>query len=352
MPSPYLSVVIALRDDDYPSPLRARVRAFTTWLAALLGDGADGLYELVVVDWNPPPGRLAADAFEFPGVSAVRHIVVPAVVHDAITSAAASAAFRDRPMLDYFARNVGVRQSAGEFVLVTNQDILMSPEIGAHIRARALLADSFYRADRVDVDVTLPGALPPVLADHAVRIHRRHSEMYGPIAVEPGEASICHPDEVREGPVAFGRSARDYWDGGTQSANDEAAGSGTTFHSLAPSVGLHTNAAGDFVLAHKAAWNAVRGYPETDEFYWHIDSYLVCQMWAAGFRQGLFLHPACVFHMEHDRHSSAAEEFVTWAEHNERLGPILERAVPPWLNSPSWGLPGLATPSLPYDTTQ
>jgi hypothetical protein len=342
-PRPYLSIVIALRDDDYPHPLADRVRMFASRVAGQLGDGADGLYELVVVDWNPPPGaRASAAAFDFGGVRALRHIVVPPHVHDMIAGSSTVPAFRDRPMLDYYARNVGIRYSTGRFVLVANQDILMSDVVAATIRARALRADCFYRADRADVDVDPSVPLPHDLMAHAVVVHRRHSLRYDAISVESAEGSVLHGDEQVDGAAFVGRTFDEYWASAPRAGGDGTSRRPATFHSVAPAVGLHTNGGGDFVIAHREAWEVVRAFPETDAFYWHLDAYAVCHLWAAGYRQALFAAPGCVFHVEHARGSRGSGEAITWAEHDVVLGRVLDGRDPPWFNAPSWGLPGLA----------
>ena len=345
-PGPYMSIVIALRDDDYPHSLEARVRMFASRIARQLGDGMDGLYELVIVDWNPPRGARSAAAFNFGGVRSQRHIVVPPSVHDTIANSSSSPAFRDRPMLDYYARNVGIRHSTGQFVMVVNQDILIADALAAVIRRRTLRPDCFYRADRVDVDIDPAAALPDDLMAHAVVVHRRHSLAYDKISVASGGGSVLQDDEKVDGGAFVGRTFGEYWATATSEGSDGVPGRPATFHSVAPTVGLHTNAGGDFLIAHRDAWAAVRAFPETDAFYWHLDSYAVCHMWAAGYRQALFAAPHCVFHVEHARGGQGSGEVMSWAEHDVVLGRVLDGTDPPWFNSPSWGLPGLEPPLL------
>lgn len=340
-PDPYLSIVIALRDDDYPRPLAARVRTFAARLERQLGDGSDGLYELVVVDWNPPPGARPAADFDFGGVRAQRHVVVPVSVHDTIASSSQVRAFCGRPMLDYYARNVGIRRGTGEFVMVANQDILMADAIADLIRNRSLRPDCFYRADRVDVDVDPMADLPLDLMDHAVVTHRRHSRLYDAISVTSEHGSLRHADESMDNGALIGRTFAEYWSEQPSGVAHGAHRNPATFHSVAPAVGLHTNAGGDFVLAHRDAWSAVRAFPETDTFYWHLDAYAICHLWAAGYRQALFAAPHCVFHMEHPRGDQKSDEVMSWAEHDLILGRVLDGTEPPWFNGPAWGLPGL-----------
>jgi len=60
---------------------------------------------------------------------------------------------------------------------------------------------------------------------------------------------------------------------------------------------LHLNACGDFTLMSWSSWQALRGYPEWEMFSWNLDSLLLYQAAAAGFRFVDFEDPA--LHLEH-----------------------------------------------------
>src|SRR5437763_8576922 len=81
---PLLSVVVTSRNDDHGGSLLRRMQTFVNALAGQCR--RHGLAaELVVVEWNPPPGRpRLADALRWPagpGPCAVRVVEVPAAVH-------------------------------------------------------------------------------------------------------------------------------------------------------------------------------------------------------------------------------------------------------------------------------
>ncbi len=155
--SPYLTVVVASRNDDHGGNLLRRMQIFV-----------DGLFEqcrrhhldaeLILVEWNPPPDRpRLAQALRWPADPApctVRIIEVPPEVH---------ARFRHSqslPLFQMIAKNVGIRHARGRFVLSTNIDILFSDGLMARLARRDLTEDRMYRVDRYDVREDVPVERP------------------------------------------------------------------------------------------------------------------------------------------------------------------------------------------------
>src|SRR5271163_2327585 len=132
---PYLSVVVASRNDDHGGNLLDRMQAFVNGLMQqCCRHELDA--ELIIVEWNPPPDRpRLAEALRWPdtnGHCRVRIIEVPAALHQRFQNA-------DRlPLFQMIAKNVGIRRARGRFVLATNIDILFSDELMAHIAAEQL----------------------------------------------------------------------------------------------------------------------------------------------------------------------------------------------------------------------
>jgi hypothetical protein len=102
---------------------------------------------------------------------------------------------------------------------------------------------------------------------------------------------------------------------------------------------LHTNAAGDFLLAPRTAFSKMHGLYESLEVYMHTDSYAVIQLFAAGYEQAILAAPHRVYHADHDRSARAGfNEAMTWQEHEAVLSAILRGERSYRLNGPSWGL--------------
>ncbi|KAJ1481831.1 hypothetical protein T484DRAFT_1805882 [Baffinella frigidus] len=100
--------------------------------------------EVVLVEWAPPNNRPPLrNALTFsPGLPPVRIISVPAGVHDALPHAAQDG------FPQFYAKNVGMRRARGEYLLVTNGDVLLGEVLIGTLARRELDPESFYRIDR------------------------------------------------------------------------------------------------------------------------------------------------------------------------------------------------------------
>ena len=144
---PYVSVVLVMRNDDYGGNLLHRFeRAIADLAEAALRHGLH--YELVVVEWNPPPARpRLREAVRWPALLLdVRVITVPENLH-------AQAACRG---WEYEAKNLGVSLARGKFVLASNCDIILADALISFLAAQTLRQDSFYRANRHDCVELVP----------------------------------------------------------------------------------------------------------------------------------------------------------------------------------------------------
>ena len=149
---PYLSVVVAARNDDHGGNMLGRMQAF---LDAWLGQARRYQLpsELLIVEWNPPSDRpRLMEVLRWPldlSPCQVRFVEVPSEVHQRFRNASAI------PLHQMIAKNVGIRRARGEFVLSTNLDIIFSAEL-MHFFAERCLEQVMYRIDRHDVAKDLP----------------------------------------------------------------------------------------------------------------------------------------------------------------------------------------------------
>src|SRR5664280_188812 len=156
--APYLSVVVAARNDDHGGNLLGRMQVFVdAWINQ--GKRHNLSSELIIVEWNPPAGReRLAQALRWPndtGPCEVRIIALPPEVHARYRDAAAL------PMCQTIAKNAGIRRARGEFILATNIDTVFSDELVQFLASRRLERGRMYRIDRHDVmsGVPLDGTL-------------------------------------------------------------------------------------------------------------------------------------------------------------------------------------------------
>jgi hypothetical protein len=202
---PYLSVVVTARNDDHGGNLLGRMQAFVNgWI------GQAGRYripsELIVVEWNPPPGRpRLREALHWPrdcGPCEIRFIEVPPELHRRYAHADALALYQ------MIAKNAGIRRARGRFVLATNIDILFSSELAAFIAEQRLQPGRMYRIDRHDAmsDVPVDAPVEEQLAycrTHLIRLNTRE----GTFSVSPDGRPLPGPGDVAsiDSGILFGK---------------------------------------------------------------------------------------------------------------------------------------------------
>jgi hypothetical protein len=325
---PYLSLVIAARNDSYGGNFLRRFQMFFHSVQRLL-TSPDPFAELVIVEWNPPPDspRLSEVIAVPTGIPAgrVRMVEVPWQVHRNLPNS-------DKfGLYEYLAKNVGVRRARGDFVLITNPDIVFSNQLVDALLSRSLLDSAFYRADRFDFAPPpsgWPASLDVFWAQvRAHTVHKRWEDRLTP-------ASVHIP--VLRRLVSMMRST---WPStGTSQKLNGRGGFGRLDDGVGPYGGAHANAAGDFLLASCAAWARIRGFPEFTDMFTHLDGYAVHNFLAAGYVQYVAVPPAMIFHADHDR--SKQESLPVRDSWVRDLELVREGQAPRHQNPADWGLAG------------
>ena len=245
---PYLSLVVAARNDDYAGGMLRRLQVcIDSFLHQV--EAAALPSELILVDWNPPPDRPLRTALAWPGTlrsCTVRLITVPPAIH-------AKHPFGNRlPIIIHLARNVGIRRARGAFILPTSADILLSDELAATFATRQLDPSVMYRIARHDV----PDAVL-ALDSHEARLRYCREHV---MQVHGREGSYRIPGAPH----------------------------------------LFTNGAGDFTLLSREMYSRLRGIPEEREFHsMHFDSVFCYQAHAAGADEQVLVEPCRIYHVDH-----------------------------------------------------
>jgi hypothetical protein len=273
---PYLSVVMASRNDGYAGGMLRRLQVSIDAFVAQT-ERFDLTSELVLVDWNPPAGRGLWEALEWPSAGrrcTIRVITVPPWLHG-------TCPFADRlPILIHRARNVGIRRARGEFILPTSPDILLSNELAAWFGRRELDPCGMYRVARRDVPEE---ALRFKSIDKRLRYCRKH---------------VQH---------VHTRSSSQRIDGLPH---------------------LFTNGAGDFTLLSRDMYFRLRGIPEERAFHsMHFDSVFCFMAHAAGAREIELGAPLRIYHVDHGVPSWRSN--ARWPERIASRVPI--RKLSTWL---------------------
>jgi hypothetical protein len=147
--SPALSIVITGRNDDYGVDFTERFLTALQFNSERLSE-AGVACEVVLVEWNPVPGRpllcdIASTRVALRSGGALTRIVVPPEYHVALTQ---------NPRLgylEYVAKNVGIRRAAAPWILVTNTDVLLGRHVVGAIAGGRLSPGTIHRAARFDI---------------------------------------------------------------------------------------------------------------------------------------------------------------------------------------------------------
>lgn len=204
MAAPYVSIVVAARNDNHGGNMLARMQAFVdSWTIQAQLYRLES--EIVVVEWNPPADRPhLAEVLSLPvnrNICDVRFIEVPADLHAGIPNSVAI------PLHQMIAKNVGIRRARGQFVLATNLDIVCSRQLMEYLAMRRLESGVMYRLDRYDVSSDLPphaAGVDPLLkhcAGHLLRVFTAENQLR-----REGERWVCtESDDIGDSGLDFGR---------------------------------------------------------------------------------------------------------------------------------------------------
>jgi hypothetical protein len=257
MNDPYISIVIVGRNDDHGVDFLARMKSFIRSLDRQLADYR-GLAELIVVEWNPLDDRPQfQEILPIPVNIDLRIITVPRDVHDTIG--------HPWPVLEFYAKNVGIRRTHGKYVLVTNPDIIFSDKMIYAMAQRQFEVDYFYRCDRYDF--------------HGQGLHDQAVENYVDFAV------------------------RNVFQGHLSDNQIHLIDLNTTLDQFPVSdpKNIHTNGAGDFILASRDTFDKVGGMFESNTQFYHLDAITVIRLALNNVKQVTMLAPMCIFHQDHPR---------------------------------------------------
>src|ERR1700739_3357373 len=314
---PYLSFVVAARNDNYGGNFRGRLQVFVNALLAMWEKRSLDA-ELVIVEWNPPADRLRLrEAIRWPNSPMLDRVSIVEVSNEVHSLFANS----DRmPIFEYVAKNVGIRHAKGTFVLSTNPDILFSQSLVKFFSARKLNLDFYYRVNRHDVAEGIPAALS---VDSQLRFCSLHSFRYHlakrDVALNKPRRFFHHFSQA----VPWFRPVR-------------------TLSRFLHANRVHTNASGDFMLMSADSWRSLRGYPELTT-HSYIDSYLVYVAATSGLKQVVLPDP--IYHPEHDRSEQTARPWTVLDKIPE-FCEMIQKRRPHIANSENGGLADVNLPSF------
>jgi hypothetical protein len=136
---PSVTAVVVGRNDDYMSDFAQRLRATIAWNIKYLAD------EVIFVEWNPPRDRQLLSVDLARQFKSLRAYVVSPEIHEAICENSKV------PLLEFHAKNVGIRRAVTEWIVTTNADAAFGPDLVNTILQNKLANDVVYSAQRFDI---------------------------------------------------------------------------------------------------------------------------------------------------------------------------------------------------------
>lgn len=138
--APAVGSVMVGRNDDYMPDFAERLAVTIEWNSRHL------VTEPIFIEWNPPPDReLLASSLvrRFP---TLKVFVVPKELHDRVCHNP------KLPLMEYHAKNVGIRRAQSDWVIATNADVALAPDTVRACKSLIKQPDLALTAERIDIN--------------------------------------------------------------------------------------------------------------------------------------------------------------------------------------------------------
>lgn len=246
---PYISFVIVGRNDNFNGRYMYRLQNFIDHLVYSCEKfGLDA--EIIVVEWNPPErsNRLYEELRMPKNLEhvSIRFIEVPNNIHKKFENS------DNIHFFEFIGKNVGIRRANGDFVLITNTDIIFDEELIDFFSKKKLKDRVYYRVNRYNIIRDLPPSSKVWEMTRFCKANWSHcwSPRFG------NYPRILRPkDFIR----ILSRTVLKYFD---------------RFSYLK----YYGGAPGDFMLLSKKGWEGIRGFPETSFARGLLDGYSSIQI--------------------------------------------------------------------------
>lgn len=136
---PRVAAVTVGRNDDYMADFRERLLATVAWNTRYL------VSEFVFIEWNPPADRELLSIELAKTFSGLRAYVVPHEIHQRVCQNP------NINLLEYHAKNVGIRRAQSPWILSTNADAAVGLDSVNLLLNSALNEDVLWTAERCDI---------------------------------------------------------------------------------------------------------------------------------------------------------------------------------------------------------
>jgi hypothetical protein len=148
---PYVSIVLAGRHDNHLQGYEKRAQFYFDKLAERFAANPTADFEIIFVDYARDERRfkLLKDVLSVPPIlrPRVTWVIVPSTFHMMMRKKLNS----NLLFLEYVAKNIGVRRSAGEFVLAMNADSILSYQFVEAVACRSFNPRTYYLTSRLRI---------------------------------------------------------------------------------------------------------------------------------------------------------------------------------------------------------
>jgi len=140
-----ISIVVTGKNDNYGGHFDERLELTLKYnIKKFKERGIDT--EIVFVEWNPVPDHPLLSEKLVNMLKNVRCYVVEKEDHDLL-----SGPYTHMTFLEFFAKNVGIRRSMGEYIICTNADVFYGESVFDNIANEPLDKNTIYRTQRNDI---------------------------------------------------------------------------------------------------------------------------------------------------------------------------------------------------------
>lgn len=303
------------RNDNYGGNWINRINAFMKVLA-YQAERTKLPCELVFVEYNPvveKPNLYKELSVPENNYFEVRFIVVPNDFHRTLPD-------NDKVHIcEFIAKNIGARRSRGEYIIGTNPDVLYGNDLFDFFASKKIENDTFYRINRKDlstdkIDESL--SAQEILRNvdkNVTKIMYNNQTVY---------MSLSYWLET----FIHGRTLGLF----LQCPLFKFFRKIDVDNSI-----IHENAAGDFLLMHRALWEKVRGYDQMTVGSGVIDGYIMYSLHCLGFKQSIL--PLSLYHVNH--HHGGVRYLASHKKFREDAISMLATKKLYKINTENWGFP-------------
>lgn len=139
VPVDKLSMVVVGRNDNYGGDFSARVRATVEWHMKNIPN-----LELIYVEWNQLTDKPSDAEFFAKTYENSKSFIVPNNIHKLYNSTSKI------PMMEYHAKNMGIRESSNDWVFLVNADVFLG--LNAIENLKNLNPDTVYGTHYVNIE--------------------------------------------------------------------------------------------------------------------------------------------------------------------------------------------------------